>query len=141
MTPRHKKLSDADFVRLANFRYALRCFLEFSESAAAREGVTPQQHQALLVIRASDGATATVGHLAGRLRIRHNTAVELAQRLEHSGLITRRISGEDRRTVLLSLTPDGSTRLEKLTQVHRAELQQLSPELMQMIRSLDAGAA
>ena len=54
------KLSDADYARLGDFRYALRCFLEFSEAAAAREGLTPQQHQALLVIRSSPEAVSIV---------------------------------------------------------------------------------
>lgn len=135
------KLSDDDFVQLANFRYALRCFLEFSEAAAVQEGITPQQHQALLVIRAQSKAKATtVGHLAERLRIRHNTAVELAQRLEAAGMITRKPSPADRRVMLLALTRAGSGRLERLTRVHRAELKQLSPEIVEMLQSLETVA-
>ena len=91
MAARKTKLSDADYVRLADFRYALRCFLEFSEIAAANEGLTPQQHQALLVIRGSPAGTANVRRLAERLRICHNTAVELAKRMEASGLIAREV--------------------------------------------------
>ena len=129
MPARTRKLTDADYVRLADFRYALRRFLEFSESAVAREGLTPQQHQALLVIRASPGAE--------RLRIKHNTAVELAQRLEHGGLILRWQSPEDARAVCLTLTDAGEAKLEILTQVHRAELKQLSPEIVALFRSLE----
>ena len=36
-------LSDADYARLAAFRHALRDFLNFSEAAAARIGLTGQQ--------------------------------------------------------------------------------------------------
>ena len=141
MPARPRKLSDADYTRLADFRHALRCFLEFSESAAAREGLTPQQHQALLVIRASEGASAKVGRLAGRLRIKHNTAVELTQRLESAGLILRRQSPEDGRAVCLTLTEEGEAKLEILTRVHRAELKQLSPEIMALFRSLETAEA
>ncbi len=141
MPARPRKLSDADYTRLADFRHALRCFLEFSESAAAREGLTPQQHQALLVIRASPGSSATVGRLAERLRIKHNTAVELAQRLESAGLILRRQSPEDGRAVCLTLTEEGEAKLEILTRVHRAELKQLSPEIMALFRSLETAEA
>ena len=137
MPARTRKLTDADYVRLADFRYALRRFLEFSESAVAREGLTPQQHQALLVIRASTGASATVTRLAERLRIKPNTAVELAQRLEHGGLILRWQSPEDARAVCLTLTDAGEAKLEILTQVHRAELKQLSPEIVALFRSLE----
>lgn len=141
MPSRTGKLSDADYERLADFRYALRCFQEFSESAASREGLTPQQHQALLVIRSNTGATATVGRLAERLRIKHNTAVELAQRLEAGGLILRSQSPDDGRSVCLALTSEGESKLERLTQVHRAELRQLSPEIMTLFRTLEAGEA
>ena len=110
MSARPKKLTHADYVRLADFRYALRCFLEFSKAAAAKEGLTPQQHQALLVIRASPGETATVGRLAERLRLRHHSAVELAQRLEASGLITREANPEDRRAINVRLTDEGLLR-------------------------------
>jgi len=130
MTSRNKQLSDADYTRLAEFRHALRCFLEFSEVAAANEGLTPQQHQALLVIRGSPADAANVGRLAERLRIRHNTAVELAKRLEAAGLIARTVSPADRRAVMLTLTADGTARLEVLSRVHRNELRQLRPVIV-----------
>ncbi len=137
MSPRLRKLSDADYSRLADFRYALRCFLEFSEKAAAKEGLTPQQHQALLAIRASPKGVAHIGRLAERLRIRHNTAVELAKRLEASGLIVREVSTADRRSVVLSLTVAGASRLEILTEVHRNELRQLRPGIVGLFNSLE----
>ncbi len=151
MSSRQKKLSDADYTRLADFRHALRCFLEFSEIAAAKEGLTPQQHQALLAIRASPPGAANIARLAAvrlvarlrnarlaeRLRIRHNTAVELANRLEASGLVVRDASPTDRRSVVLSLTAEGESRLEVLTHVHRNELKQLRPEIVGLFNSID----
>ena len=58
MSAGKQKLDDWDYTRLADFHYALRRFLEFSEKAAAALGLTPQQHQALLVIRASHGGNS-----------------------------------------------------------------------------------
>jgi len=136
MSARPKKLTDEDYLRLAEFRYALRCFLEFSENAAAAEGLTPQQHQSLLVIRTSPGGVANVARLAERLRLKHNTAVELAQRLEAAGLIEKNTSNADRRTVMLSLTDLGAARLEVLTLVHRKELAQLSPGILHLFENL-----
>ncbi len=130
-----KNLTDADYTRLGDFRYALRRFLEFSETAAGKEGLTPQQHQALLVIRASPPGAANIARLAERLRIRHNTAVELAKRLEAGGLVTRQTSSEDRRAVVLGLTDEGASRLERLSHVHRNELRNLSPEIMGVFRT------
>ena len=136
MTEQSQSLTDADYARLANFRYAMRCFLEFSELAASKEGLTPQQHQALLVIRGSKGATATVGWLAQRLRVRHHTAVEQAQRLEAAGMISRETNPKDRRSVLLRLTTEGDAMLERLSLAHRAELCELSPQIMALLESL-----
>lgn len=141
MSAGSEKLTDDDFIRLANFRYALRCFLEFSEHAAASEGLTPQQHQALLVIRSSPHQTANVARLAERLRIRHNTAVELAQRLEAAALVKREPDEKDRRAILLSLTEIGTRKLETLTLVHRRELKQLSPEILQLFETLKSSRA
>ena len=136
MPAQNRSLKDADYARLADFRYALRCFLEFSETAVGQEGLTPQQHQALLAIRGSPEAVASVGRLAERLRIRHNTAVELAQRLELGGLISKEASVVDRRLVLLRLTAEGEEKLERLSLVHRAELKELSPQMMALFKSL-----
>jgi len=136
MSERPKKLTDEDYLRLGEFRYALRCFLEFSENAAGREGLTPQQHQSLLVIRSSPGGLANVARLAERLKLKHNTAVELAQRLEAAGLIERRANPADRRTVILSLTELGAAKLEVLTLAHRKELAQLSPGILHLFDNL-----
>ena len=137
MSAHPKKLTDADYVRLADFRYSLRCFLDFSQKAAATEGLTTQQHQALLVIRASPGRIASIGRLAERLRIKHNSAVELAQRLEAVGLIERYASEEDRRSVMIILTAAGAEKLDVLTHTHRRELAQLSPEIVNLFNSLE----
>ena len=79
------RLTQDDYTALAEFRYLLRSFLEFSENAAKKAGLTPRQHQALLVIKGyRHGSPIAVGDLAERLKIRHNTAVELASRLVES---------------------------------------------------------
>src|SRR5215469_11314344 len=80
---RKPALALADYERLAEFRYLLRRFLIFSESAAVAAGLTAQQHQALLAIKgAGSMADLTTGALAERLGIRHHSAVGLVDRLE-----------------------------------------------------------
>ena len=49
---RRFKLQTDDYARLAAFRYALRRFLRFSETAAAEVGLTGQHYQAMLIVRA-----------------------------------------------------------------------------------------
>ena len=41
------RLDHRDYRRLSDFRYLIRCFLEFSETAAAGAGLTARQHQVL----------------------------------------------------------------------------------------------
>lgn len=72
-----QSLDQSDYQRLAEFCNRLRGFLKFSEHEAAKIGLNPQQHQALLAIKGTPVGHVTIGTLAERLGIRHNSAVEL----------------------------------------------------------------
>ena len=104
-------LTDRDYRTLAEFRHALRVFLRFSEDAARREGLTPNQHQLLLAVRGfpSDEAP-TIGEVAEHLQLQHNSVVELVDRAVAAELLRRDTDPEDRRRQRLSLTPAGSGR-------------------------------
>jgi DNA-binding MarR family transcriptional regulator len=116
---------------LADFRYAVRRFLNFSEQAARHRGLEPQQHQALLAIKGlPSGRSATVGVLAERLQIQHHSAVELARRLEAKGFVRRVRGVRDRREILLSLTLRGEKILRDLSVIHRRELRSAGPALL-----------
>ena len=128
------RMDAADYRRLAEFRYLIRCFLEFSEAAAAREGLTPRQHQALLAIKgAPEGAAQTVGYLAERLRIQHHSAVELIDRLVEAGLLRRRPDPQDRRRVRLALTKAAEAHLGALSASHLEELRRMRPALLEIL--------
>lgn len=123
-------LTRAQYVDLAAFRYELRKFLAFSESAAQGAGLPPQQHQALLVIAGFDGADApTVGVLSERLMIAPHTATELATRMVEAGLVTKLPSRTDRRKVRLALTAKAERLLAELSAAHLEELKSLEPAL------------
>jgi DNA-binding MarR family transcriptional regulator len=129
------RLTQADYTALAEFRYLLRCFLEFSENAAKEMGLTPRHHQAILAIKGyGRGSPITISDLAGRLRIRHNTAVELAGRLCESGLVARTHDSADERRVLLRLTKAAERRLAALSGTHLDELSRIRPMLEQVLR-------
>lgn len=55
------KMTDADYILLANFRMTQRRFIAFSDNQARNVGLTPQQHQVLLTIWVAREATAMVG--------------------------------------------------------------------------------
>jgi DNA-binding MarR family transcriptional regulator len=125
-----------DYTALADFRYEIRRFMNFSEIAARGAGIEPHQHQALLAIKGLPARqAATVGVLAERLQIQHHSAVELTDRLESKGLIRRSRGEADRREVLLELTLRGEKLLRELTLSHRAELQTAGPKLVAALES------
>lgn len=132
-------LTKADYELLAEFRYALRKFLGFSEQAASTHGVSPQQYQALLAIEGFPGRNwVTIGELAEQMRIAHHSAVGLVDRMETLRLVKRSPSAEDRRRVHVSLTAKGLKLLEKLYRVHRAELRSCGPQLVELLQKAAA---
>ena len=132
-----KRLSKSQYENLAAFRYALRQFLRFSEEAAKRVGLTPQQHQALLAIKGFPGrAQVTVGELAERLQLRHHSTVELLDRLVNLKLARRQKSARDRRQVLVGLAPRGERLLEELSSAHKEQLRRLGPKLSALLGGL-----
>ena len=130
-------LSLAEYRALAEFRFQIRKFLHFSEGQARSFGLEPQQHQLLLAVRGLPlGKNATIGELAGRLRLKHNSTVELVSRLEAIGTVVRRKNEADRRKVIVQLTPAGSVLLRKLSLAHRHELETTGPELARALRTV-----
>jgi DNA-binding MarR family transcriptional regulator len=115
---------------LAEFRFELRRFLHFSESAAVGAGLHPQQHQLLLqVAGAPEGAIITIAYAAERLGLKHNSTVELVDRSEREGLLARKVDIGDKRRALLRVTHKGKQVLEKLAGEHARELNELAPRL------------
>lgn len=131
-----RDLRDEDYRTLADFRYQLRRFLRFSENAAKARGLTPQQYQALLAIRAVPDGEMTVGLLAERLLVRAHSATELIDRLERQGLASRHAAPEDGRQVRVRLTPDASQLLASLAGSHRDEIHRLAPLLRDLLDRL-----
>ena len=136
---REEELTPSDYETLASFRFALRHFANFSAVAAHEAGLTTHQHQALLAIKGCPAGTqATVGHLAEQLLVAPNTAAEFVARLESAGLVDKVMDRDDRRRVVLALTPRAETCLRQLTLAHRHEVRGLAPRLLALFRDLDA---
>ena len=132
-------MTDADYQRLAGFRFMLRQFLEFSARAARTRGLTPAQHQALLVIRAlTVSGKATIADVAHWLMSRHHSTVELADRLGELGLVRRRVDADDRRRVTLVLTPKATRLLDRLSAVHLEELRRVAGAMQEILKMLKA---
>ena len=118
MRRRPPELNPRQYRALAKFRYALRAFLSFSESASRSSGVTTQQYQALLVIKASATEAVSIRELADEMLLKHNNTVQLVDRLVEAGLVRREQSRIDRRAVELTLTAKGEKQIAHLAAVH-----------------------
>lgn len=126
---------DTDYRALASFRTELRRFLAFSEGAARAAGLTPQQHQMLLVVRGHGGpGPASVSDVADALLVKRHSATELVARAAEAGLVERTTDPDDGRRTLVVLTADGEEVLSGLSALHAAELRRLR----RLVGELDA---
>ncbi|HEX6513440.1 MAG TPA: MarR family transcriptional regulator [Chloroflexota bacterium] len=115
---------------MAEYRYAIRRFLRFSEEAARERGVTPQQYQLMLAIKGYPSRDhANITELAERMQLDHHSTVGLIDRTEERGLVRREQDQEDRRQVNIHLTPAGESLLRHLATVHHEELQRMKQDL------------
>lgn len=131
-------LSERDYEALASFRYAVRRYLAFAEAGARSVGLTSQQHQALLAIKAqTQTRPMSIGDLAGELFLKHHSTVELVGRLEKAGFTQRAVDVEDRRRALISLTEKGEGVLEALSANNLRELRLIAPAFSGLLGQLD----
>jgi DNA-binding MarR family transcriptional regulator len=131
-------LSRADYDALASFRYAVRRYLAFAEAGARSVGLTSQQHQALLAVKAhSRDRPMSVGDLAGELLLKHHSAVELVGRMQKAGFVRRAVDPDDRRRVQVTLTAKGEGVLEALSANNLRELRLIAPAFSGLLGQLE----
>jgi DNA-binding MarR family transcriptional regulator len=135
-----KRLTLADYQALAEFRYQIRRYLHFSEEAVHAAGLERGQYQLMLAIKGiPEGVRPRIRELANRMQIQHHSAVELINRLERGGYVRRERAKDDRREVLLALTPKGERVLAELALHHHVELQSAAPTLVSALRRVMRG--
>jgi DNA-binding MarR family transcriptional regulator len=131
-------LTAADYDALAQFRQAVRRYLAFAEAGAQSVGLTSQQHQALLAIKArSAKQPMSIGDLAAELLVKHHSAVELVDRLERAGFAVRTADTQDRRKVLVALTAPGEAVLAALSANNLRELSLIAPAFSVLLGQLE----
>ncbi len=124
-------------VDIAEFRYQLRRFLNFSETASEAAGISAQQYQLLQAVAVVPaGQECSISYLAERMVVRHNTAVELVDRAERSGLVERVADESDHRRSLVRITEKGGEMISRLIGPHLAEIEANGPELIRTLQRL-----
>ena len=130
-------LDDRDYETLAAVRAELRSFAHFTEKVVQAAGLSAQQHQVLVALRASKEGSLTIGKLAEILLLKPHSVTGLADRLEALGLVGRIRSESDRRSVELRLTAKAWQLMTSLSRTHRDELRRIRPLLISLLSQLD----
>jgi DNA-binding MarR family transcriptional regulator len=116
------------------FSVAWETFFRTTRRLRARAGRLPgelslPQYQVLEALR--DTEELTVGELAESAGVAPPTATRMLDCLARNGLVTRRHSEVDRRSVLVSLTPEGVEAVERAYEIvdawRRQVLESLAP--------------
>lgn len=106
--------------------------------ATVAEDVTLAQYRALVVL-ASRGSQR-LADLALALAVEPSTATRMCDRLVRKGLVARRRSSGDRRTVRVSLTVAGAALIAEVTRGRRAEVARIMRRLPKAQRPVVLGA-
>ncbi len=124
-----RAVSEADFEKLAHFRYRLGRFLRFSKEVTREHGITMLQYLLMLQIKAPPRREwPTVGELAERLQTNHHRVVSLVSRCEAAGLVKRNVGRSHKRQVEVALTRVGERCLARLVRLHLGEFALLQAE-------------
>ena len=112
--------------------------------AGVEDAVTLTQFRTLVVLQAH-GSTR-LNRLADRLEVNSSTALRTVDRMVANGLVDRRENQEDRREVLIELTPRGRQLVDDVTDRRRHAIEQIVRRMSpthrrQMVDALLAFAA
>jgi DNA-binding MarR family transcriptional regulator len=129
-----RRTSLAEIRALAEVRFLIRRYLNNTEKLVHTVGLEPQQYMVMLQVRGlPEGEQPTIRALADRLQLRHNSVVELVNRMERRGLLQRQRAGDDKRCVLVSLTTRGEKLFDKIVRQRLAELRITGRDLVQTL--------
>ena len=130
-------LEDTDYRTLAAVRAEMRGFAHFTERVAKQAGLTRQQHQVLVALRAADSGEMSIGELAEALYLKPHSVSGLADRLESLSFVERVPRVSDRRSKGLRLTKKARLLMSSLSRDHRDELRRIRPLLISLLSQLD----
>lgn len=100
-------------------------------------GLEPQQYLLLLMVRGlPDGTAPSVRVLAERLGLKHNSTVELINRMEARGYVQRSRNPRDGRQVLVLIEPRGQKLLERVARQRISDVRSRGAELVEAMAAV-----
>jgi len=92
------------------------------EAALKPMGVTFARYEVLMLLWFSKRGSLPMKVIGNRLQVHPTSVTNAVDRLEDAGLVTRSTHPEDRRAMLVALTPSGRALAERATQALNAEV-------------------
>jgi DNA-binding MarR family transcriptional regulator len=136
-TPRFDSLEQKVFLNLWRSYDRLR---SFEDDLFGKHDLTPQQYNALRLLRSANPAKIPTLDLAGRLVSHAPDITRLLDKLQQRGLIERDRPAHNRRVVRIGITTAGLALLdelhEPLQQCHARQLGHLSPKQLKQLSAL-----
>ena len=115
-----------------------QAFSAYSESFVRQHGLTPAQFDVIATLGNTPGMS--MGDIGDKTLITKGTLTGVVDRLETKGLIEREVPPENRRCVVVKLTPAGNQLFESIFPAHIADLKQrfevLKPSELELLRGL-----
>jgi DNA-binding MarR family transcriptional regulator len=122
-----------------NLMYTYHWHMERSTGIFKPFDLTPQQYNVLRILKGRYPDAIPVGEVKAVLLDKNPDMTRLGDRLVQKGLIQRDLNPQNRREVLLNITPQGIELLEKMQPVIEqaaAQWDQLSPEEAETLSNL-----
>jgi len=94
-----------------------------------RRGLTLSQVATLVLLKEAEGGTMSMGQIAHELAVSLPTTSGLVDRLYREGLVDRVVNDRDRRVVLVRLTTEGTTVIERMRRLLSDMLTRLVADL------------
>lgn len=117
---------------------AYQTFSNYSEAFVRQYDLTPSQFDVIATLGNTQGLS--MGDIGEKTLITKGTLTGVVDRLEKKGLVSREIPPENRRSVVVKLTPEGTTLFEQVFPAHVADIKQhfgsLNSSEMELLRVL-----
>lgn len=117
---------------------AYQAFSSYSEAFVRHYGLTPAQFDVIATLGNTQGLN--MGDIGEKTLITKGTLTGVVDRLEKKGLVSREIPPENRRSVVVRLTAEGTTLFEQVFPAHiadiKAHLNPLDASEMELLRVL-----
>lgn len=115
-----------------------QAFSAYSERFVRQYDLTPAQFDVVATLGNTNGLS--MGDLGEKTLITKGTLTGIVDRLEKKGLVHRQVPPENRRSVIVNLTPNGETLFEQAFPAHIADMKQhleaINPLELELLRVL-----